>query len=83
MNEISRLELEYIKKELRSIISELDSISDGIRKDFTGIGNVQCANCIDRVANQYRAVKRKLDNLDTSAVTDSYTASHYTGGGRR
>lgn len=76
MNASARAELASIKRELNSIISELDSISSGVRRDFVGIGNDQCANCIDRVANQYRYVKRKLDNMDTSTVTESYARAH-------
>lgn len=76
MNASARAELASIKRELNSIISELDSISSGVRRDFVGIGNDQCANCIDRVTNQYRYVKRKLDNMDTSTVTESYARAH-------
>lgn len=76
----ARAELESIKIELDSIIRELDDISNGIRRDFTGIGNVQCANCIDTVISQYRTVKRKLNNMDTKTVTESYAKSH---GGER
>ena len=76
MNASARAELASIKRELNSIISELDSIASGVRRDFVGIGNDQCANCIDRVTNQYRYVKRKLDNMDTSTVTESYARAH-------
>lgn len=82
MNTSARSELASIKAELNSIINELDSISRGVRNDFTGIGNVQCASCIDRVANQYRIVKRKLDHLDTTTVTQSFASAHGGGGGR-
>lgn len=76
MNASARAELASIKRELASIISELEDISGGVRRDFVGIGNDQCANCIDRVTNQYRYVKRKLDNMDTSTVTESYARAH-------
>ncbi len=71
-------ELESIKRELNSIISELESISSGVRNDFVGIGNEKCADCIDRVLNQYYYVRRKLNNLDTSVVPESREAQ---GGG--
>lgn len=77
----ARNELNSIKRELNSIISELESISNGIRKDFTGIGNEKCADCIDRVLNQYYYVRRKLNNLDTSTVTESYAQANGGGGG--
>ena len=72
----ARYELSEIKRELNSIISELESISSGVKADFTGIGNEQCASCIDRVVNQYRYVKRKLDNMDTNTVTESFAQAH-------
>ena len=38
--------------------------------------------CIrDRVLNQYYYVRRKLNNLDTSTVTESYAQAHGGGGG--
>lgn len=76
-------ELSSIKSELNSIIGELESVSQGIRSDFVGIGNEKCADCIDRVLNQYYYVRRKLENLDTSTVTDSYLQSNGGGGGFR
>ena len=41
-----------------------------------GIGSDQCANCIDRVISQYQYVLRKLNNMDTSTVTESYAKTH-------
>ena len=79
MDASARNELSSIKRELNSIISELESISRGVRNDFTGIGNDKCADCIDKVLNQYYYVRRKLNNLDTKTVTESYAKSH--GGG--
>ena len=81
MNANASAELASIKRELDSIIRELDDISSGVRRDFVGIGNEQCANCIDRVTNQYRFVKSKLDAMDTSTVTESYAKAHGGGGG--
>lgn len=78
MDANAKAELASIKVELNSIISELDSISDGVRQDFVGVGNEQCANCLDRAINQYRAVKRKLDNINTTVVTESYAEAHAT-----
>lgn len=81
MDASARNELASIKRELSSIISELESISRGVRGDFTGIGNDTCADCIDKVIDQYNYVKRKLNNLDTSTVTDSFAKAHGGGGG--
>ena len=81
MDASARNELASIKRELNSVISELEEISAGVRNDFVGIGNERCAECINRGVNQYYVVRRKLNNLDTSTVTDSYAQSH--GGGFR
>lgn len=74
-------ELASIKRELDSIIGELESISSGVRNDFVGIGSEKCADCINRVLNQYYYVRKKLNNLDTSTVTESYAQAHGGGGG--
>ena len=59
MDASARNELASIKRELNSIISELESISSGVRNDFTGIGNDKCADCINKVLNQYYYVRRQ------------------------
>jgi len=81
MNQSARYELESIKGELNSIISELEDISRGVRKDFVGIGNDKCADCIDRVLNQYYVVRNKLKYLDTNTVTESFAQAHGSSGG--
>lgn len=82
MDANARNELNAIKRELNSIIAELESISGGIRNDFIGIGNDKCADCIDRVLNNYYTVRKKLNNMDTSTVTESYAQAHGGGGVR-
>ena len=74
-------ELISIKSELNLIIAELESISQGIRNDFIGIGNEKCADCIDNVLTQYYFVRRKLNNIDTSMVTDSFIQPQVNNGG--
>lgn len=81
MDANSEHELYLIKRELQSIINELDNIAYGIRRDFSNIGNEQAAACVSKVAEKYRTVKRKLDNIDTSKVTEEYAAAHASGGG--
>lgn len=63
MDANSQYELYLIKRELQNIINELDSISQGIQNDFSGIGNEQCAACVRNVAEKYRYVKRRLNNI--------------------
>ncbi len=82
MNSSDQYELYLIKCELQNIINELDSIAYGVRRDFSNIGNEQCASCVSKVAEKYRYVKRKLDNIDTNKVTDEYLATHSGGGVR-
>ena len=77
----ARNELYAIRDELSSIIAELNDISAGVRRDFRGIGNERCAECIDRVIEQYRVVARKLNNMDTKTVTASFEKAHGGGGG--
>lgn len=76
-------ELTSIRNELGSIISELENISAGIKRDFTGIGNDRCAASIDKALSQYYSVSRKLNNLDTNTVTESFAKTHKSGGGTR
>lgn len=81
MDANSEYELYLIKRELQSIINELDDIAYDIRRDFSNIGEDQAAACVSRVAEKYRLAKRKLDNIDTKKVTDEYAAAHGGGGG--
>lgn len=53
-----------IEKELRSIIRELQSISDGIRRDFSGIGQERCAQCLDAVIEDCNKMKQALGQPD-------------------
>lgn len=62
-------ELDSLKRELASIISELESISASVRNNFIGIGNDRCSNGIDSVINKYKAFLRKLDSIDLSGLT--------------
>ena len=78
MDANASIELNLIKRDLKSIIDELEEISCGVRRDFQGIGNETCADCIYRAAEQYRWVKGKLDNLDTTTVTESFAEAHST-----
>lgn len=79
MDSGARNELNSIIKELNSIITEMESISRGVRCDFMNIGNDKCADCIDKVLNNYYTVKEKFDSMDTSTVAENYAQAH--GGG--
>lgn len=64
------MSLEYCRNELRSIIRELESIENGVRSDFVGIGSELCADCLQRVENKYEYVLQKLNNVDTNRLAD-------------
>lgn len=81
MDANAQRELYEIRVELRNIINEMRSISSGVRRDFSGIGNEKCSDAINRVIDQYTYVQRKLNNIDTSAVTEEYAAAHCSNGG--
>lgn len=70
----AQYEIESIKAELQGIIDELNSISYGVKKDFSGIGNDVCATSLANSAKHYSEVKSKLSKMDTSAVTDEFKA---------
>ncbi len=72
MDSGAREELKSIQRELNSIIDELEAISHGVRNDFVGIGSDKCADAIDKVVDQYYYVRRKLNNLDTQTLTESF-----------
>ena len=56
-------ELDYICSEINSIIKELENISNGLKKEFIGIGNEKCAECIDNVINKYRTISKKISTV--------------------
>jgi len=72
MDSGARSELNAVIRELNSIIRELEDISRGVRYDFKNIGSEKCADCIDKVLSNYYTVRRKLNNVDTSKVTESF-----------
>ena len=63
--------LKECQNELNSIIKELEAIEDGIRADFSGIGEKNCADCISVIVSKYRSVKKSLDNVDTNKIADA------------
>lgn len=63
MDSATRREISSIKTELQSIINELDNISIGLKTDFKNIGNDKCAQVVANVADRYRNVKKKLNNI--------------------
>ena len=58
------------KSELRSIISELVAIEDGIRSEFKGIGEEYCADCVARIVRKYEVVLSLLNRVDSRRLAD-------------
>ena len=62
--------LNSCKQELRSIIRELNSIEQGVRSSFSGIGQDRCADCLDKVISKYQGVLNRLEQVDTNRLAD-------------
>lgn len=58
------------RSELSSIIREIRDIESGVRRDFVGVGQDLCGDCIDRVADKYDGVLRRLNSVDTNRLAD-------------
>ena len=71
------MNLSECKTEMRSIVRELQDIEWGVRRDFTGIGEQLCGDCINKIVGKYQYVSRELDKVDynllaklVDAITD-------------
>ena len=64
MDQATKNKLANIAQELKSIINELDDISEGLGKDFIGIGGERYAAVIANLAGEYRYVKGKIENIE-------------------
>ena len=49
--------------ELNSLARELDEISQGINREFKGIGAVNCASSLQSAAGKYRQVIHELRRM--------------------
>jgi hypothetical protein len=63
MSSQAQQELYLVKQELQAIINELEQIAAEIVHEFEGIGSEQCTSAIQRAADQYRYVNRKLSSV--------------------
>ncbi len=62
--------LSSCRSELRSIILELRDIESDIRRDFSGIGEDLCANCVGKIADKYEGVLTRLNRVDTNRLAE-------------
>ncbi|MDR2591056.1 MAG: hypothetical protein LBC71_08750 [Oscillospiraceae bacterium] len=69
-------EISEMKRELKSIITEIEAIEKNLRTDFIGIGSNVCASRLKSLLNDrlYKAQK-SLNNMNTSIVTDEFLAN--------
>jgi len=79
------MNLEECKSEMQSIIRELRDIEWSVRRDFTGIGEQLCGNCIDKIADKYNYVYGELSqvnyNFIASLIENARIANGIEGGG--
>jgi hypothetical protein len=55
--------IDNIIAELNALARELDDISQGINREFKGIGAVKCASSLQSAAGKYRAVIHELRKM--------------------
>ncbi len=58
------------KREMRSIINELRDIEYGVRHDFSGIGEQLCGDCVDKIADKYDSVLRRLERVNYNRLAN-------------
>jgi hypothetical protein len=59
----AKRKINSIIAETQSIIRELEDISNGINREFKGIGSDKCANGLHKTADKYRNVIQTLRNI--------------------
>ena len=65
--------LNECRGELRSIISELRDIEWSVRRDFVGIGQDLCGNCISKIADKYDGVLTRLYRVNQNRLASWIT----------
>lgn len=61
-------QLKEYRNELKKIINELETIEGHIRNDYSNVGNIQCADCINSVIKKYRSALNTLNSVDASVL---------------
>ena len=62
------MNLDECKKEMRSIVGELQDIEWGVRRDFSNIGQDLCADCINKISDKYEYVSRELNKVSYNLI---------------
>ncbi|SHJ28334.1 hypothetical protein SAMN05444401_2596 [Clostridium amylolyticum] len=60
MNPRTKQELDEIIYELNAITKELDDLSEGMAREFKGIGTLECSKGIKTLSGKYTKVKNQL-----------------------
>ena len=69
------MNLDACRSELRSIIRELRAIEQGVRGDFTGMGQDMCANCVSKIADHYQSVLNRLERVNQNRLASFITGN--------
>ncbi|MGY3715150.1 hypothetical protein ACWE42_06465 [Sutcliffiella cohnii] len=64
--------LNSIKSELNSIIRELESIENGLRRDFEGIGSEVVAARIRTFVDECERANRRLNRVNPSNLSEAF-----------
>ena len=64
------MNLNECRNELRSIINEIRDVEDGVRRDFVGIGQDLCGNCIGKIGDKYDGVLTRLNQVDYNRLAE-------------
>lgn len=60
MDPRTKQELDEIIYELNAISKELDDLSEGMAREFKGIGTLECSKGIKTLSGKYTKVKNQL-----------------------
>ena len=63
MTAADRAELEAIRRDIRSILGQMDALSARLRRGFSGIGSEYCAKAVDLAAGKCRLAQKGLLGL--------------------
>jgi len=63
------MDLDECKREMQNIIRELRDIEWSVRRDFSGIGEQFCGDCIGKIADKYDYVSRELNRVNYNLIT--------------
>ena len=72
----ARSEVNALASQLTALVAKLEDVSNGLRTDFSGIGNERCAQSIDSAIKDCRSVISKLKNMNMTKKTASWLLAH-------